>query len=53
MPYIFYQKTGDEYDTPIEHNGLYEEWKQVNQQALKTPDRMNEIIKNEEIDKEF
>jgi len=25
MPYIFYQKTGDEYDTPIEHNGLYEE----------------------------
>lgn len=41
------------YDTHIGYNELDEERKQVNQQALKTPGRMGEIIKNEEIDKEF
>ena len=35
------------------HNALEEERKQVNQQAMKTPGRRGEIIKNEEIDKEF
>jgi hypothetical protein len=34
-------------------NELEEERKQVNQQAMKTPGRRGEIIKNEEIDKEF
>jgi len=31
------------------HNALEEERKQVNQQAMKTPGRKGEIIKNEEI----
>ena len=35
------------------HNALEEERKQVNQQAMKTPGRRGEIIKNEEIDKNF
>jgi hypothetical protein len=34
-------------------NELEEERKQVNQQAMKTPGRRGEIIKNDEIDKEF
>lgn len=34
-------------------NELEEERKQINQQAMKTPGRRGEIIKNEEIDKEF
>jgi hypothetical protein len=41
------------YDTQMGHNALQEERKQVNQQAMKTPGRRGEIIKNEEIDKEF
>jgi hypothetical protein len=41
------------YDIHIGYNELDEERKQVNQQALKTPGRMGEIIKNQEIDKEF
>jgi predicted alpha/beta superfamily hydrolase len=41
------------YDIHIGYNELDEERKQVNQQALKTPGRMGEIIKNEEIDREF
>ena len=41
------------YDSQMGHNALEEEWKQVNQQAMKTPGRRGEIIKNEEIDKEF
>jgi hypothetical protein len=41
------------YDTQTGHNALQEERKQVNQQAMKTPGRRGEIIKNEEIDKEF
>jgi hypothetical protein len=35
------------------HNELEEERKQVNQQAMKTPGRRGEIIKNEEIDREI
>jgi hypothetical protein len=41
------------YDSEMGHNALEEERKQVNQQAMKTPGRRGEIIKNEEIDKEF
>ena len=41
------------YDSDMGHNGLEEERKQVNQQAMKTPGRRGEIIKNEEIDKEI
>ena len=41
------------YDSNLGHNELDEERKQVNQQAMKTPGRRGEIIKNEEIDKEF
>ena len=41
------------YDSHMGHNALEEERKQVNQQAMKTPGRRGEIIKNEEIDKEF
>ena len=41
------------YDSQMGHNALEEERKQVNQQAMKTPGRRGEIIKNEEIDKEF
>jgi len=33
--------------------GLDEERKQVNQQAMKTPGRRGEVIKNEELDKEI
>jgi hypothetical protein len=41
------------YNSHMGHNALEEERKQVNQQALKTPGRRGEIIKNEEIDKEI
>ena len=41
------------YDSHMGHNALEEERKQVNQQAMKTPGRRGEIIKNEEIDKEY
>jgi len=41
------------YDTHMGHNALEEERKEVNQQAMKTPGRRGEIIKNEEIDKEI
>lgn len=41
------------YDSHMGHNALEEERKQVNQQAMKTPGRRGEIIKNEEIDKEI
>ena len=41
------------YDSQMGHNALEEERKQVNQQAMKTLGRRGEIIKNEEIDKEF
>lgn len=41
------------YDSHMGHNALEEERKQVNQQAMKTPGRRGEIIKNEEINKEF
>ena len=35
------------------HHALDDERQQVNQQAMKTPGRRGEIIKIEEIDKEF
>ena len=41
------------YDTSIGFNELEDERKLVNQQAMKTPGRRGEIIKSEEIDKEF
>ena len=41
------------YDTYIGFNELEDERKFVNQQVIKTPGRRGEIIKNEEIDKEF
>jgi hypothetical protein len=41
------------YDSHMGHNALEEERKQVNQQAMKTPGRRGETIKNEEIDKEI
>jgi hypothetical protein len=41
------------YDTQMGHNALEEERKQVNQQAMKTPGRRGEVIKNEELDKEL
>ncbi len=41
------------YDTQMGHRALDDERQQVNQQAMKTPGRRGEIIKNEEIDKEF
>ena len=41
------------YDTQMGHHALDDERQQVNQQARKTPGRRGEIIKNEEIDKEF
>lgn len=41
------------YDSHMGHNALEEERKQVNQQAMKTPGRRGEFIKNEEIDKEI
>ena len=41
------------YNTQMGHHALDDERQQVNQQAMKTPGRRGEIIKNEEIDKEF
>lgn len=41
------------YDTYIGFNELEDERRFVNQQVIKTPGRKGEIIKNEEIDKEF
>ena len=41
------------YDSQMGHNGLEEERKQVNQQAMKTTGRRGEVIKNEELDKEI
>ena len=41
------------YDTQMGHHALDDERQQVNQQARKIPGRRGEIIKNEEIDKEF
>ena len=35
------------------YNELEEERRQVNQQAIRTPGRRGEVIKNEEIEKEF
>ena len=41
------------YDTCLGFNELEDERKMVNQQVIGTPGRRGEIIKNEEIDKEF
>ena len=41
------------YDTYIGFNELEDERRFVNQQVIKTPGRRGEIIKNEELDKEF
>ena len=41
------------YDTNLGFNELEDERKMVNQQVMRTPGRRGEIIKNEEIDKEF
>ena len=41
------------YDTYIGFNELEDERKFVNQQVIKTPGRRGEVIKNEELDKEF
>jgi hypothetical protein len=41
------------YDSQMGHNSLEDERKQVNQQAMKTPGRRGEVIKNEELDKEI
>lgn len=41
------------YETYREFDELEDERKFVNQQAMRTPGRRGEIIKNEEIDKEF
>ena len=41
------------YDSQMGHNALEDERKQVNQQAMKTPGRRGEVIKNEELDKEI
>ena len=41
------------YETYRAFDELEDERKFVNQQAMKTPGRRGEIIKNEEIDKEF
>ena len=41
------------YDTCLGFNELEDERKMVNQQVIRTPGRRGEIIKNEEIDKEF
>ncbi|HXV88148.1 MAG TPA: hypothetical protein VD710_03535 [Nitrososphaeraceae archaeon] len=41
------------YDTYLGFNELEDERKIVNQQVIRTPGRRGEIIKNEEIDKEF
>jgi hypothetical protein len=41
------------YDTNLGYSELEDERKLVNQQAMRTPGRRGEIIKSEEIDKEF
>jgi hypothetical protein len=41
------------YDTYLGFNELEDERKMVNQQVIRTPGRRGEIIKNEEIDREF
>ena len=41
------------YDTYLGFNELEDERKMVNQQVIRTTGRRGEIIKNEEIDKEF
>jgi hypothetical protein len=41
------------YDIYVGYTELDEERKKVNQQAMKTPGRRGEVIKNEEIDNEF
>jgi len=41
------------YDTYLGFNELDDERKMVNQQVVRTPGRRGEVIKNEEIDKEF
>lgn len=41
------------YGSRLGQDALEQERRQVNQQAMKTPGRRGEIIKNEEIDKEF
>lgn len=53
--YSIYLKTMKQriYDTYIGFNELEDERKFVNQQVIKTPGRRGEIIKNEELDKEF
>jgi len=53
--YSIYLKTMKQriYDTCIGFNELEDERKFVNQQVIKTPGRRGEIIKNEELDKEF
>jgi hypothetical protein len=53
--YSIYLKTMKQriYDTNIGFNELEDERKFVNQQVIKTPGRRGEIIKNEELDKEF
>jgi hypothetical protein len=53
--YSVYLKTMKQriYDTNIGFNELEDERKFVNQQVIKTPGRRGEIIKNEELDKEF
>lgn len=53
--YSVYLKTMKQriYDTYLGFNELEDERKMVNQQVIRTPGRRGEIIKNEEIDKEF
>jgi len=53
--YSIYLKTMKQriYDTYIGFNELEDERSFVNQQVIKTPGRRGEIIKNEELDKEF
>jgi len=53
--YCIYLRTMKQriYDTYIGFNELEDERKFVNQQVIKTPGRRGEIIKNEELDKEF
>jgi hypothetical protein len=53
--YSSYLKTMKQriYDTYLGFNELDDERKMVNQQVVRTPGRRGEVIKNEEIDKEF
>ncbi|MDW0145781.1 MAG: hypothetical protein QOK60_03385, partial [Nitrososphaeraceae archaeon] len=53
--YCIYLRTMKQriYDTYLGFNELEDERKMVNQQVIRTPGRRGEIIKNEEIDKEF